>query len=209
LTLRTYTVGPMDNNTFLIGDERSRDAVIVDPGFGSEDVLDEIRSEGWAVRLILNTHAHLDHVSENAAFADAFGCGIGLHPADGPLMEALSVQAGWFGVPAPRTVAPSLALADGMRVAIGGESVDVIHTPGHSPGSVCFAGPDWVVVGDLVFAGGIGRADLPGGDYDTLISSIRSRILSLDDGVRLFPGHGPATTVGQERRTNPFLLDAR
>jgi glyoxylase-like metal-dependent hydrolase (beta-lactamase superfamily II) len=154
---------------------------------------------------VLNTHAHLDHIAENAAIVAAFGAGLALHPADRPLMDAAAMQADWFGVPTPTMVAPTLDLADGMDIALGRHAVRVLHTPGHSPGSGCFTGRDWVVVGDLVFAGGIGRADLPGGDYETLVASIRSSILTLDDPVRLYPGHGPATTVGHERRTNPYL----
>ncbi|NLI01618.1 MAG: MBL fold metallo-hydrolase [Chthonomonadales bacterium] len=205
MTLRAFNVGPMDNNTYLIGDEATREAFIVDPGFGTAPIMDQVNSDGWTVRTVLNTHAHLDHIAENALFVEVFGAGLALHPADRALMDAAGAQAQWFGVPPPRMVTPTHDLWDGEELALGGSSVRVIHTPGHSPGSVCFAGPDWIVVGDLIFAGGIGRADLPGGDYDTLIESIRSRILTLDDTVRLYPGHGPSTTVGQERRTNPFL----
>jgi glyoxylase-like metal-dependent hydrolase (beta-lactamase superfamily II) len=206
MILQVYNVGPMDNNTYVIGDEATHEAMVVDPGFGSETVLDALEGSEWRIRLVLNTHAHLDHVAENAAFVKRFECGLALHPGDMPLMESMNSQAQWFGVPTPQTVTPTVALSDGMVLSIGGESVRVVHTPGHSPGSVCFAGPDWIIVGDLVFAGGIGRADLPGGDYETLIASIRDRILSEDDAVSLHPGHGPATTVGRERRTNPFLI---
>lgn len=205
MTVSAFVVGPMESNTYLIGDEDTRDAMVVDPGFGTDAVAEKVQRGGWKVRLVLNTHAHLDHIAENALFVDAFKAGLGLHPADRPLMEAVREQAQWFGVPPPRMAPPTLDLADGIELAVGSGIVRVLHVPGHSPGSVCFAGDDWVIVGDLVFAGSIGRADLPGGDYDTLIKSIRTRILTLDDKVRLLPGHGRATTVGDERRTNPFL----
>lgn len=205
MTLKTFTVGPMENNTYLVGDEVTREAMLVDPGFGTAAIVDQVKADRWTVRLVLNTHAHLDHIAENALFVEAFGAGLALHPADVPLMDAVDIQAQWFGVSTPRMVPVTHDLQDGMALTVGSETVRVVHTPGHSPGSVCLAGPDWVIVGDLVFAGSIGRADLPGGDYDTLIGSIRTRILALDDGVTLYPGHGVSTTVGRERRTNPFL----
>lgn len=206
MLVRTFHVGPMDNNVYVIVDEVSREALMVDPAFGSQAALDAIAEDGYTVRWIVFTHAHLDHIAENARAAEATGAPVAMHPGDRPLLDALSEQASWFGVPTPRVVEPSMDLADGMALTVGAGSLRVVHTPGHSPGSVCLVGDGWAIVGDLVFAGGIGRADLPGGDYNTLLESIHAHILCLGDDVILYPGHGPATTVGRERRSNPYLV---
>lgn len=197
----------MDNNMYVVVDAATSEAVVIDPGFGSEQVLDAVISEGLKVTHVLNTHAHLDHVAENARFVEALGCGLGLHPSDLPLMRALSEQAAWFGVAAPKVVEPTLELEEGKGIKVGRDTLQVLHTPGHTPGHVCFFGPKWLIVGDVIFAGSIGRTDLPGGDHAELMRSINRHVLSFADAFELHPGHGPSTTVGRERRTNPFLTE--
>ncbi len=200
-----YGVGPMENNTYVILDEATGEAAVVDPSFGSERVLAEIDRQGWKPVLLLNTHAHIDHTVENARFATHYGMPLALHSDDAPLMEAMAEQADWFGVPEPEEVPIGRILADGDEVAVGSGTVMAIHTPGHSPGSVCFLGDGWVVVGDVLFQSSIGRADLPGGNMQTLLDSIRTKLLTLPPETVVYPGHGPETTIGREARMNPFL----
>jgi len=204
----TYVVGPMENNTYVITPSEDDPAVVVvDPGFGAESLLEQLRHGGRHVTQVLLTHAHLDHFATASLFVEAFDCSVALHPADADLLNAAAAQAQWFGVPPPPTLGVRLWLQEGMHINVGEEHLKVIQTPGHSPGHVCFIGNGWIIVGDLVFAGSIGRSDLPGGNAAMLMKSIRTRILSCDDATVLYPGHGPATTVGQEKRHNPFLVE--
>ena len=156
------------------------------------------------------THAHLDHVLGVRAVAAATGAPVWLHPADRPLYDAVPQQAEWFGLGKPTDLpAPDKEFAHGDRVEVGGLGFDVRHTPGHSPGSVCLAGHGIVLVGDVLFAGSIGRTDLPGGDFATLIASIEHELLALPDSTIVYSGHGPETTIGREREANPFLTAQR
>jgi glyoxylase-like metal-dependent hydrolase (beta-lactamase superfamily II) len=200
-----YGVGPMENNTYVLVDEASGDAAVVDPSFGSQRAADEIDARGWRPVLLLNTHGHIDHTVENALFAERYSIPLALHADDVPLLEATAEQAEWFGIPEPRRISPTRLLKDGDVVAIGSGSVRVLHTPGHSPGGICLLGDGWVIVGDVLFQSSIGRADLPGGDMSVLLESIRSRLLSLPPATIVYPGHGPETTVGREAKMNPFL----
>lgn len=200
-----YAIGPMDNNTYVIVDEATGEAAVVDPSFGSDRVAQDIDEQGWRPIVLLNTHAHIDHIVENALFAERYGTPLALHADDVPLLEATAEQAEWFGIPEPKRVSPGRLLADGDEVQIGTGVVRVIHTPGHSPGGVCFLGEGWVIVGDVLFQGSIGRADLPGGDLSLLLESIRTRLLTLPPSTIVYPGHGPTTAVGREARSNPFL----
>jgi hydroxyacylglutathione hydrolase len=200
-----FNVGPMDNNTYLVFDQKAGEAVVIDPAYESRFVLDEAKSRNLRIIAVLNTHCHFDHVVENAFFVEQTGAPLAMHADEVPVYEALDVQAQWFGVPAPKATEVTRRLANAERVAIGGGDLQVLHTPGHSPGGICFVGDTLVIVGDTLFAGSIGRADLPGGDYHTLIRSIRERLFALPDDFTVYPGHGPETTIGHERRTNPFL----
>ena len=199
----SFTVGPLDNNTYLVSDERSGDAVVVDPGYDSRFILDE--AGGLHIVAVLNTHTHFDHVAENAYFAERTRAPLMFHTDDLPLYQALAAQAEWFMMPAPKSCDPGRLLRDGDTIEVGNGTLQVVHTPGHSPGGVCFVGEAFVIAGDTLFAGSVGRTDLPGGDMAVLIRSIRTRLLTLPDGMLVYPGHGPATTIGEERRGNPFL----
>jgi hydroxyacylglutathione hydrolase len=204
-------LGPLDNATYVLVCGRTHECAIVDAGFEAAAVVRWVREqpEPLTVRYLLATHAHYDHVCGMREVQAALGGEFRLHPADRPLLEHLGEQAATWGfapVAAPREVRD---LADGERLALGEESLEVIHTPGHSPGGVCFRGGDDVWSGDTLFAGSVGRTDLPGGSADELERSIRTRLFPLGDGVRVHPGHGPSTTIGRERSGNPYVGEGR
>lgn len=201
----SFRVGPLDNNTYLVADEDSGQAAVVDPSFESETVWDAAMRAGWTIAWVLNTHAHLDHAVLNAWFVERSGAPLALHSDEVGMLEAMPQQAAWFGLDPPPMPAPGRLLTDGDTVELGGGRLAVVHTPGHSQGGVCFLGPGFAIVGDVLFAGSIGRTDLPGGDMEILIESIRTRLLTLPDDTVVYPGHGDSTTIGRERRTNPFL----
>jgi len=198
--------GMFAENCYLVIDEQSAECAIVDPGEEAGLILHKVKESGARPVGIWLTHAHLDHVLGVDRVASETGAPVWLHPADRPLYDAVPDQAAWFGLAPPgRLPAPDHDLAHGQRLRVGGLEFDVRHAPGHSPGSVCLAGLGVVLSGDVLFAGSIGRTDLPGGDFDTLIASIERELLSLSDDTIVYSGHGPETTIGRERRTNPFL----
>lgn len=208
MKIRCFTGGGFGENAYLAWDPDSGDAVAVDPGAGTPDLLRFLEGEGLTLRAILLTHAHLDHVEGVASLRSATGAPVVLHPDAAPQYRALEMQAAAFGV---RIVPPPPVdrwYRGGDRVEEGTLAFDVRDAPGHAPGHVILVQPDLQVafVGDVVFAGSIGRTDLPGGDYRTLMASIRGAVLTLPDDTRLLPGHGPETTVAHERRYNPFLV---
>lgn len=205
MTIRRYSLGPMDNNTYLLTDEATGEAALVDPSFDSEKLLPEVLAPGLSLRYILNTHAHFDHIIGNAFYAERTGAPIALHRADLPLLQALPTQAAMFGFEAASSPEPSLWLEEGQTLILGGTKIEVRFTPGHAPGHVVFLIGDTVLAGDCLFAGSIGRTDLPGGSPETLLHSIRTQLLTLPDETKVLPGHGEPTTIGRERRTNPFL----
>ena len=211
LIVRTIPVGLLQCNCTVLGEPESRQAVVVDPGDEGQKVLDVLREEGLTCRAILNTHTHIDHVGANQALKEATGARLLLHEADLPLYDNLGAQALMLGgiMPAPPRAGVDETIHQGDRVRAGGVVAEVLHTPGHTPGSLCFHldGEALLLSGDTLFAGSIGRTDLWGGDYDQEIASIRERLLALDDRTRVIPGHGPETTIGRERRRNPFLAD--
>lgn len=211
MLLSTHVAPPFFKNGFLLGCETTREAVVIDPGDEIDQVIAAAREARLTVTLILLTHAHLDHVTGVARAKAAFNAPVYLHPADLPLYENVVHQGRMFGLqvepqpPVDRFYAPMDA------IQFGAYEVRAHHTPGHCPGGVCLqvgaAGQPGLdlFVGDTLFAGSIGRTDLPGGDYDTLLGSITRVLYSFGDEARVFPGHGEPTTIGRERRTNPFL----
>ncbi len=210
LTALPLSVVPLPNgqfaeNCYLVFDPDAPETVLIDPGEEAERFLAAAAEARRRISAIWLTHAHLDHVLGVARIQEATGAPISLHPEDRELYDEVPEQAALFGLEASRPPAPQRELAHGQRLALGGTSLEVRHVPGHSPGHVCFVAPGMVFCGDVVFAGSIGRTDLPGGDYATLIAGIQRELLSLPDATVLYPGHGPATTVGRERASNPFL----
>lgn len=205
LTHRVFRAGPFDNNNYVIVCTASRETAIVDVGFEPEPIIDAVREAELNVRYLLNTHAHYDHVAAMKAVQAAVGGDYYLHPDDRELAAHLTEQGATFGLPPAEAPSPIHDLADGQRLPLGSETLEVIHTPGHSPGGVAFHWNGWLWSGDTLFAGSIGRTDLPGGSFETLDRAIRTRLFSLSDDVRVFPGHGPDTTIGRERLDNPFV----
>jgi hydroxyacylglutathione hydrolase len=179
--------------------------VLVDCSIGGEAALRYAEESGLSIRLIVNTHGHLDHVYNNGAFKQRTGAPLAIHPADLAFLERLGEMAAAWGLPPVDSPAPDLLLHDGNKLEIGAFTLDVIHTPGHTPGSICLYGSGVLISGDTLFRESIGRTDLPGGSFPQLIESIRSRLLVLPDDTAVYPGHGPPTTIGHERRRNPFL----
>ena len=200
--------GQFSENCYLLADRDSGRAVMVDPGEEPALFLAELGRRGWRLEAIWLTHAHVDHIMGVRAVKVATGVPVFLHPADRPLYDALARQGEWMGLRLEAPPPPDAALTDGQQLQLGSHTFTVRHTPGHSPGSVSFLAPGHILGGDVLFSGSIGRTDLPGGDYATLLNSIQSVFLPLSDSTIVHSGHGPDTTVGVERVTNPFLLGA-
>ena len=205
LSHRRFTLGAFETNAWVIHDPATREAAIVDVGFDAEVVRRSVDNDGLVVRWLIATHAHYDHIAAMSELEDFYRLPVHLHVEDRPLLDAIQNQATLFGLPPvrpPRRVEP---LPEGTRIALGREALEVIHTPGHSPGSVTLRAGDDLWVGDLLFAGSIGRTDFPGGDFALLARVVREKLFPLGDDVRVHPGHGPDTTIGVERLTNPFV----
>jgi glyoxylase-like metal-dependent hydrolase (beta-lactamase superfamily II) len=198
-------VGPLQSNSYLLADEVTREAALFDPGMESEPVADILARERLTVTAIVNTHGHFDHVFGNAYFKAKTGAPLLMHRADLDLVKRLEEQSLYFGFRATPSPPPDRFLEEGDEVRVGGIRLRVRHTPGHSPGGICLVTDGTAFVGDTLFAGSIGRTDLPGGSAETLLTSIREKLLTLPDDTVIYPGHGPATTIGHERRHNPFL----
>jgi glyoxylase-like metal-dependent hydrolase (beta-lactamase superfamily II) len=205
LAHRTLRLGPLDNNTYLLFCEATREAAVLDVGFEADRAIAAIRELDLEVRLLLNTHAHYDHAAGMRVVQEACGGEYWLHPADRLLLDHLAEQAAAFDFPGAEPPARVNDLADGQTLTFGREQLAVIHTPGHSPGGVCFLAGRDLWCGDTLFAGSIGRTDLPGGSFEALERAIRERLFVLDDGTRVHTGHGPGTTIGHERVHNPFV----
>ncbi len=206
------TFNPFQENTYIVLDEESRACVIIDPGCYTPQEEAELARTIASLALkpvrLLNTHCHLDHIFGNAFAAETFQLSLEIHPKEITMLERSPQAAQFYGVPFPRlSPSPSAFLEEGDVVAFGKVQLEVLHTPGHSPGSVCFfcRHTQQLIAGDVLFFESIGRTDLPGGDHDTLIETIIHKLLPLGDSVQVFPGHGPATSIGYERLHNPFL----
>jgi glyoxylase-like metal-dependent hydrolase (beta-lactamase superfamily II) len=197
--------GQLSQNCYLMADRRTRDAVIIDPGEEPPMFLAELDTRAWTLRAIWLTHAHVDHIMGVGAVKRATGVPIHLHPLDRRIYDALPQFGAWLGKELEAPPPPDVALTAGDRLAVGGFEFEVRPTPGHSPGSVSFVGNGMIFGGDVLFNGSVGRTDLPGGDFATLMSSIHSQFLSLPDSTVVHSGHGPDTTIGVERLTNPFI----
>jgi hydroxyacylglutathione hydrolase len=206
LRVECITVGVFQENCFLVRCTESGEGFVVDPGEEPERILGAVRASGAAIKAVLNTHAHLDHIGAVADVCEALDVPFLLHPDDTHLLGIAAQQAAMFGLPPPRQPVVDAPLREGERQALGRHALRVVHTPGHSPGHVCFYDGDRILLGgDLLFAGSVGRTDLPGGDFRLLERSIREKVYVLPDAVVVYPGHGPATTVGAEKASNPFV----
>jgi len=201
------TVGPFRQNSYVLGDPVSRDAVLVDPGDEPEAIQALLDREGLKARYILNTHAHLDHVGAVHHFQSTQDLRFYLHPGDRDWLESLPLQGRMFDVPVGPTPTVDRWIADGEAFTLGAKRLEVIHTPGHTPGGCCIWVPEdrILITGDTLFAGSIGRTDLPQGSHEQLVRSIKERLFPLGDDVTFFSGHGPPSTLGEERQNNPFV----
>ena len=201
----TLTNGGFAENCYLVADPGSGDAAIVDPGEEAGLFLARLKSERWTLRAIWLTHAHVDHVAGVAAVRAGLEVPVFLHPADRALYDGVPGQAAMFGLDATAPPPPDRAFAEGESVSVGACTFRVIHTPGHSPGGVCLVGHGIAFVGDTLFAGSIGRTDLPGGNLRALVEAVHLKLFVLPDATVVYSGHGPATTIGAEKRANPFV----
>jgi hydroxyacylglutathione hydrolase len=207
---KTFAVGPLACNCTIVADETSGEAIVIDGGDGVDEVTSQLRINGWRARFLVHTHAHLDHIGDLGRLREQTGGSGLLHPQDLPLYQTLGLQAQWIGLaPAPPVVALDGTLNDGDLLEVGGVRCRVLHTPGHTPGSVSFEVDDGakpvLFTGDTLFAGSIGRWDLGGTSMEDILHSIRTKLLAYDDATPVVPGHGPFTTIGIERNSNPYL----
>ncbi len=205
MVLIRLIVGPLQVNCFILADEKTKEAIVIDPGDDAQDILKIIKDKGLRVRYIVNTHAHFDHVGANKAIKAATGAELLIHEADATVLATISRQARSFGMTAEPSPLPDRLLKHGDTIVAGEVSLTVLHTPGHTPGGISLLEQGIVFTGDALFAGSIGRTDFPGGDLRTLIRSIKTNLMTLPDDTKVFSGHGPASTIGDERRENPFL----
>ncbi|HWG39873.1 MAG TPA: MBL fold metallo-hydrolase [Candidatus Acidoferrales bacterium] len=204
---KIFPVGPLQCNCSVIGDEKTHEAMVIDPGDQIEGILEILRQEKLTLRQIVITHAHIDHVGGAMKLKAATGAPILMNQNDYALLKMLDMQAAWVGMRPPGDVQVDEAVGPGSVLKIGETSSSVIHTPGHTEGSICLYFPEEkkLIAGDTLFAGSIGRTDLPGGSIDKIMRSLHTQVLALPDETEVVPGHGPITTIGEERETNPFL----
>ena len=200
-----HDVGPFANNIYVVTDAATRETAILDVGFEPGKVIELVRREKLLVRWLLATHAHYDHVAAMLPVQKAVGGVFALHPSDRPLLERVELQGSMFGLPPVEVPEVGHDLVPGERVPLGEQSMEVLFTPGHAPGHVTFKHGSTLWSGDVLFAGSVGRTDLPGASWDQLERSIRDVLFPLGDEMKVLPGHGPATTIGGERKSNPFV----
>jgi glyoxylase-like metal-dependent hydrolase (beta-lactamase superfamily II) len=204
LIIKQLTVGPIMANCFILGCEQTKEAAVIDPGDEADRILMALAEDSLTVTQIIDTHGHFDHVGANKRMKEVTGADIVIHALDAPMLNQLARSAAAWGMSAENSPPPDRTVDDGDSISFGNITLSVLHTPGHTPGGISLFTDKSVFVGDTLFAGSIGRTDFPGGDFGTLITSIREKLFTLDDDVTVHAGHMGTTTIGEEKRTNPF-----
>lgn len=207
MIFKTLAVGPLETNCYLIADEKTKEAICIDPGGNVDEIMREVEKEKLSLKYIINTHGHFDHVGGNGLLKKATAAKLAIHKDDAVLLKNVASQGAVFGLDTVSSPEPDMFLKDGDKIMVGNLMVTVMHTPGHTEGGISLFSDQGKILftGDTIFAGSIGRTDLPGGSYKDLMASIKDKILPLGDNVRLFPGHGTETTIGREKKFNQFL----
>ncbi len=206
LWVKSLVTGELKVNCYLLGCTDCGEAMVIDPGGEAKRILEILEEKGLVLKTVVNTHGHFDHIGGNKALIEATAAELMIHEAELPILRGAPEHAPHFGCrPTPPSPEPGRLLRDGDQLALGQFRFEVIHVPGHSPGGICLLGEGRLFSGDSLFAGSIGRTDLPSGDHGALVTTLRRRILTLPEQIVVCPGHGPETTVGRERRSNPFL----
>ena len=205
LIFKSLAVGPLQVNCFILACEETREGIVVDPGDNVPAILELLVEDDIRVVEIVGTHGHFDHIGRVDSLKRETGAPFAVHEADLPVVKALSEVAPLFGLETDPPPDVDRFLVEGDAVRFGKEDLEVIHTPGHAPGNISLSWPGHVIVGDILFAGSVGRTDFEGGDMGILLQSVREKLFPLGDETQVYPGHGPSTTIGEERRTNPFI----
>lgn len=207
MIFEVLSVGPLSANCFVVGCEDTHEGIVVDPGAEAEKILAVVKRHGLTIRMVINTHGHFDHVGGNDGVLSVTGATLHIHENDERYLSRAAESAAMYGLSGTNSSHPDGYLEDGMELSFGTCTLRVLHTPGHTPGGCClyFAEQGIVITGDTLFADSVGRTDLPGGSHDVLIGAIREKLLTLPDATAVYPGHGPATTIGREKRYNPYL----
>ena len=211
ISIQTFVFGPFQENTYILFDE-TKDCIIIDPGCYNDSERSQLASFIEDNKLkpvkLINTHCHLDHIFGNGFIADKYHLKLEINKHDKPTLDSYLMSAKLYGLNASPSPQPSLYLNEGDTITFGNSTLDIFFTPGHSPGSITFYNRNqkFIIAGDVLFYGSIGRSDLPGGDSETLISSIKNKLFSLEDDYKVYSGHGPSTSIGFERMNNPFLI---
>lgn len=205
MIVHQLSVGPLQVNCFLVGCPATREALVIDPGEEGPRILHLARRENLKIRAVVNTHGHFDHIGANRHVVEETGADLLIHADDVPLLLLASRHAGAYGLEVSASPEPDRLLKHGERFKVGELEFEVFHVPGHSPGGLALLSGGHLFVGDVLFAGSIGRTDLPGGDFNQLVKGVQERLFCLPDETIVHPGHGPDTTIGRERRMNPFV----
>ncbi|MCX7991284.1 MAG: MBL fold metallo-hydrolase [Proteobacteria bacterium] len=205
MIFKRFVVGPLEVNCYIIADEETKEGFIVDPGDNGSELYEFIKSSGINLKYIINTHCHFDHIGANKILKEKTGAKLAIHIAEKPLLERAETGAKLWGFNIDASPEPDVYLNDGDILKVGNIDVLVIHTPGHSPGGICLKIDDIIITGDTLFAGGIGRTDFPGGSFDEIIKSIKEKLFIYPKDTKIYPGHGPASTIENEKIYNPFF----
>ena len=205
MKIESFTNGMFAENCYIAIDEAVNEAVVIDPGSQPQDILKWITDAGCTVKYVLNTHGHSDHIGANTAVCDKFGVKLGIHPLDAPMLTDPKLNLSIYSGDAVISKKADFFLNENDIITFGSSKLKIVHTPGHSPGGICLVSEEVIFSGDSLFAESIGRTDLPGGSMSDLVSSLKEKIMTLSGDIAVYPGHGPATTIGHEKKYNPYV----